>query len=225
MKYIVFGLGTFGSSLAEKLTNHGHEVIGVDKRMEKVDLLKEKITHTICMDATDELSVSGLPLDDTDVVIVTIGEDEGANIMVTALLKNLNVKRLISRALNNLHEKVLKAIGVHEIVHPEEETAERWSKKLCLSNVIDSFELSDNYSIVEIKAPNDFFGKSLKELDLRKKHNLIILTTLIPDNSVEFPDIQLNRQSSGVATPETIVGKNEILVAFGKNEDINKFLK
>ena len=132
MKYIIVGLGNFGASLAQKLTALGNEVIGIDKKMSKVDAFKEKMSHTICMDATDEFTVSGLPLKETDMVIVAIGEDQGANIMTTALFKNLQVKRLISRAINPLHEKVLQAIGVDEIVHPEEETAERWAKKLCL---------------------------------------------------------------------------------------------
>ena len=152
MKILIVGLGNFGASLAQKLTTQGHEVIGIDNSMAKVDAYKEKISHTICMDATDEYTVSGLPLKETDLIIVAIGEDQGANVMTTALFKNLEVKRLISRAINPLHEKVLKAIGVDEIVHPEEETAERWSKKLCLTNVVDSFELNDEYSILEVKA-------------------------------------------------------------------------
>ena len=128
MKYIIFGLGTFGASLAQKLTEQGNEVIGVDLSMAKVDALKEKISHTICMDATDQYTVMGLPLKETDVVIVAIGENQGANIITTAILKNLNVKRLISRAINPIHENVLHAIGIDEIVHPEEETAVRWAK-------------------------------------------------------------------------------------------------
>mgnify|MGYP003379460160 CR=1 FL=1 len=109
-------LGSFGSSLAQKLTELGNEVIGIDTNMKKVDALKDKISHTICIDATDQFTISGLPLKDTDVVIVAIGEDQGANVMVTAIFKNLQVKRLISRAINPLHENVLQAIGVHEIV-------------------------------------------------------------------------------------------------------------
>ena len=81
MKYIIVGLGSFGASLAEKLTAQGNEVIGIDSKMSKVDLLKEKISHTICLDATDETIVSGLPLKDTDMVIVTIGEDKGAKLV------------------------------------------------------------------------------------------------------------------------------------------------
>ncbi|HMP29825.1 MAG TPA: TrkA family potassium uptake protein, partial [Saprospiraceae bacterium] len=164
MKYIIIGLGNFGASLAQKLTEQGNEVIGIDTSMSKVEAYKEKISHTICMDATDEFTVSGLPLMETDIVLVAIGEDQGANIMTTALLKNLEVKRLISRAINPLHEKVLQAIGVDEIVHPEEETAERWAKKLCLSNVVDSFELSDEYSIIEAEVPTDYIGKAIRDV-------------------------------------------------------------
>jgi trk system potassium uptake protein TrkA len=112
------GLGNFSASLAEKFTLQGHEVIGIDHSMSKVEMLKEKISHTICLDAMDEFTVSGLPLKETDVVIIAIGEDQGANVMTTAVFKNLQVKRLISRAINPLHEKVLRAIGVDEIVHP-----------------------------------------------------------------------------------------------------------
>ena len=100
MKYIIVGLGSFGSSLSQKLTAQGNEVIGIDTSMDKIDFLKEKISHTICMDATDEFTVSGLPLADTDIVIVSIGEDQGANIMATAIFKNLQVK---TRPIFNRH--------------------------------------------------------------------------------------------------------------------------
>jgi trk system potassium uptake protein len=226
MKYLVFGLGNFGASLAEKLTSQGNEVIGIDNNMDKVDLLKEKISHTICMDATDEFTVSGLPLKDTDVVIVAIGEDQGANIMVTALLKNFQVKRLISRAINPLHEKVLHAIGVDEIVHPEEETAERWSKKLCLSGLVDSFELSDEYSIVEVNVPSSVIGMQLKEIGFRKNYNLLVLTTM--KKSEEKTDVGRSRNITkvqGVASPELMLEKDDILVVYGSNKDIQAFLK
>lgn len=226
MKYIIFGLGNFGASLAEKLTMQGNEVIGIDNSMEKVDHLKEKISHTICMDATDEFTVSGLPLKETDVIVVAIGEDQGANIMVTALLKNLQVRRLISRAINPLHEKVLQAIGVDEIVHPEEETAERWAKKLCLRGVVDSFELSDEYSIVEVNVPADLIGKKIKDVGFRKNYNLLVLTTL--KNSETAVNVGKHNnvlKVQGVASPELLLEKDDILVVYGSNKDINKLLK
>jgi trk system potassium uptake protein TrkA len=226
MKYIIIGLGNFGASLAEKLTANGNEVIGIDNSMEKVDALKEKVSHTICMDATDQFTVTGLPLKDTDVVIVAIGEHEGANIMVTALFKNLQVKRLISRAINPLHENVLQAIGVDEIVHPEEETAERWAKKLTLKDVVDSFELSSEYSIVEANVPIQYIGKNIGEIKMREKYNLLVLTTIknvIGDTKVGkniiVPKVQ------GVANPDTILEQEDILVLYGSNKDLKDFLK
>lgn len=226
MKYIIIGLGNFGASLAQKLTEQGNEVIGIDTSMSKVDAYKEKISHTICMDATDEFTVSGLPLKDTDIVLVAIGEDQGANVMSTALLKNLKVKRLISRAINPLHENVLQAIGVDEIVHPEEETAERWAKKLCLSNVVDSFELNDDYSIIEAKVPDDYVGKTVREVGFRKEFNLLVLTFI---KKVEVKSAlgktKTETQIQGVASADNTLELGDILVLYGSNKDLQVFLK
>jgi len=118
MKYIVVGLGVFGSSIAEKLAEMDNEVIGVDISMSKVEGIKEKITHAISLDATDMEAIKSLPLNDTDIVIIGIGEDKAANIMASALMKQMKVKRLISRAVDPLQRMVLETMGVNEIIHP-----------------------------------------------------------------------------------------------------------
>ncbi|MBK9152047.1 MAG: TrkA family potassium uptake protein [Saprospiraceae bacterium] len=226
MKYIIIGLGNFGASLAQKLTEQGNEVIGIDANMAKVDAYKEKITHTICMDATDEFVVAGLPLSQTDIILVAIGEDQGANIMTTALLKNLAVKRLISRAINPLHEKVLQAIGVDEIVHPEEETAERWAKKLCLNNVVDSFELSDDFSIIEAIAPAEYIGKAIRDISFRKNHNLLALTVIKKaEEKSLLGKTKTISKILGVISGDYIIEENDILVLYGSNKDLQIFLK
>lgn len=226
MKFIIVGLGNFGGSLAQKLTAQGNEVIGIDTRMEKVDLYKERISHTIQMDATEEFTVSGLPLEETDVVIVAIGEDQGANIMTTALFKNIQVKRLISRAINPLHEKVLEAIGVDEIVHPEEETAERWAKKLCLHNVVDSFELSEDFSIIEVNVPKEYIGKTIREVGFRRRFNLLVLT-IIKKSEVKslLGKTRTEMNIQGIATPDQQLVETDILVLYGSNSDLQKFLR
>lgn len=226
MKYIIVGLGSFGAYLAEKLTEQGNEVIGIDTDMNRVDMFKEKISHTICMDATDEFTVSGLPLKDTDVVIVAIGENKGASIMATALFKNFQVKRIISRAIDVLHEKVLRALGVDEIMHPESESAARWAKKLSLKGVVDSFELSDDYSIIEVKIPQRYNGKTIGESRIRENYNLLVLTTIV--NSVEKSVIGrlVNvTKVRGVANPNDVLSKEDTLVIYGTNSDIKRFLK
>lgn len=225
MKYIIIGLGNFGASLAQKLTEQGNEVIGVDNKMSKVDACKGKISHAICMDSTDQFTMTGLPLKDTDVVIVAIGEDQGANIMTTAVLKNLKAKRLISRAITPLHETVLQAMGVDEIVHPEEETSERWAKKLSLKGVVDSFEINGYYSIVEVAVPKKYVGKNLEEIGFRKKHNLVVLTTIRVVKEKNLLGLSKNvHQVQGVASPDTILNEGDIMVIYGDNKDIKKML-
>ncbi len=227
MKFIIIGLGSFGASLATKLTAQGNEVIGVDLKIEKITALKEHISHTISLDATDPVAFNSLPIKNTDIVIVAIGENEGANIMVTALCKEANVKRLISRAINNLHEKILHAIGVSEIVHPEEETAERWSKKLCLSGLIESFELNSNYSIVEAFVPTIHIGKTIQEIGFREKYEILVLTIL---QKTEL-DSQIGKNRivttilHGIPNPTTRLQEGEIIVLYGNNKNIKDFLQ
>jgi len=226
MKFIIIGLGNFGGSLAEKLTQQGNEVIGVDSRSDKVVALKDKLSHTICMNATDQSTITHLPLKNTDVVMVCIGEDEGANIMVTAHFKNLGVKRLISRSINPLHENVLQALGVNEIVRPEEESAERWAKKLCLRGVVDSFELNKNFSIVEIVVPEKYVGKTIEEVKFRELHNVLILTIIRDTEEKSF----LGRSKTvanvqGIPEPTAMLQLDDIIVIYGANEDLQKFAK
>ncbi|MBX3164745.1 MAG: TrkA family potassium uptake protein [Bacteroidetes bacterium] len=226
MKYIIIGLGNFGASLAQKLTSQGNEVIGIDTSMAKVDANKEKISHTICMDATDEYTVSGLPLKETDIIVVAIGEDQGTNVIVTAIFKNFEVKRLISRAINPLHEKILQAIGVDEILYPEEESAERWAKKLSLNNVVDSFELSPDYSIIEAVVPKEYVGKTVREISFKSTFNLLVLTII---KKVEVKSIlgktKTETQIQGVASADLKLEANDILVLYGSNKDLKNFLK
>lgn len=226
MKYIIAGLGSFGSSLGMALTSQGHEVIAIDSSMQKVEAYKELITHTICMDATDEYTVNGLPIMDTDIVVVAIGEDQGANVMATALFKTLKAKYLISRSINPLHEKVLQAIGVDDIFHPEKESAMRWAKRLSLRYFVDSFSLTEHFSIVEISIPNILIGKTIAALQMEQKFNLKLLSTMRYEH---YEDSFGRRQSKpsiqGLATPEQVLQADDVLVVYGANKHINQFLR
>lgn len=226
MKIIVVGLGNFGASIATKLTLRGNEVIGIDNDINKVEYFKEKISHTIRMDATDEITVAGLPLKDTDIVIVAIGENQGVNVMVTALFKNFKVKRLISRSINPLHEKVLIAIGVDDIARPEQETAERWAKKLCLQGVLDSFELTEDFSIVEADVPQKYINRTIEDINLREKYKLLILT-ILKKEEVEsvIGQTRTTTKAQGVPSSNYVLKKDDILVLYGSNADIQQFLK
>lgn len=226
MKFIIIGLGNFGSSLAQKLTRLGHEVIGVDSKMSKVESFKETITHTICLDSTDPQAVKKLPLEDADMVMVSIGEDEGASILTSALMKQLKVKRLISRAVSPLHETILEAMQIDEIVHPEEETAERWAKKLNISGVVDSFELTGEYNIIEAKVTKNLVGKTLEEIGVRKNYHVIVLTTIktVTEKNMLGISRKVNKVQE-VGNSKTLLEDGDIMVLYGRMTDIKDFLK
>ena len=226
MKYIVIGLGNFGLSLAEKLTKLGNEVIGIDNSMAKVESVKEKISHAICLDATDEYIMNGLPFKDTDIVIIAIGEDTGANIMATAMVKKLHPNRIISRAITPIHETILEAMDVETIIHPEDESAERWAKKLSLKGMVDSFELSINYSIAEISIPDKLIGKTIEQVGFRNNYNLVCVTIIkkIAEKNI-FGKVKRVNQIQGVVTTDTILESADILVIYGENNDIKEFIK
>lgn len=226
MRYIIVGLGNFGSSLGMALTRQGHEVIAIDSSMQKVEAYKEVISHTICMDATDEHTVKGLPITDTDIVIVAIGEDQGENVMATALFKTLKAKRLISRSINPLHEKVLQAIGVDDLIHPEKEAAKRWAKRLSLRYFVDSFELSDNFSIVEISIPVALIGQTVNDLQLAQRFNIRLLSTMRYEYYEDsFGRTQKKPSVQGLAMPEQVLKDKDVLIIYGANKDINQFLR
>ena len=226
MKCIIIGLGNFGASLAEKLTQAGHEVIGVDNQMSKVEALKEKLSHTVRLDCTDQQAVTHLPLQDTDMVMICIGENEGANLMATALMKRLKVKRLISRAMSPLHETVLEAMGIEEIVHPEQETAARWAKKLDLKGVVDSYELTGDYSIVKATVPKHYVGKTLLELGIGRNYNIVVLTTMKVTEEKNLLGVRRKiTKVQGVASAQTILNEGDILVMYGNIKDIGRLLK
>lgn len=218
MKYIILGLGHFGRSLGIHLTELGHEVIGADLNIQIVEQLKDKITHTVCLDTTDREAVSSLPLKDSDAVIVAIGEDEGATLMTTALIKQLGVKRIIGRVVSDLQRTVMEAMQIDEYIMPEEEAAERLAMRLDNIDIVDSFKVSDRYSIIETKVPRKYVGMTLQEANLTNKYKVIVLTTVKVSEG-------LHKEASGIAKSDTLLKENDLLVLFGELSDIKKLIE
>jgi len=225
MKYIVFGLGNFGRALSIRLTELGHEVIGVDNSMEKVEKLRDKITHTVCMDCTDRDAVSALPLKDCDGAIVAIGEDESASLLTTALLKQLGVQRIIGRVVSDLQQVVLEAINIAEYVRPETESALRLAMRLDNMSIVDSFKISDKYSIVEVVVPQRYVGMTLEKANFTNEYKIIVLTTIkVTDVDSSAKGIR-STEVTGIAKSSTMLAAGDILVIFGEFNDINRLIK
>lgn len=224
MKIAVFGLGNFGRSLSVKLTQMGHEVIAIDHDMTKVEGVKSEVSYAVCLESDDPVAMSTLPLSDVDVAVVAIGENEGANIMTTALLVNLKVKRIISRAITPLHEMVLNSMGVTEIMHPEEKAAEGLARKLNLRRLVDQFELPGGFTIAEIVVPDRFVGKPLNQIQELTKRQLGLVTVLRKESEKSFMGRRsIKLGALGVMDPDFTPQKGDILVLFGTKDEVARF--
>jgi trk system potassium uptake protein len=225
MKIIIIGLGNFGSAVASKLSSLGHEVIGVDSNFQKVENVKDKITYAVMLDCTDIQALKTLPIHESDVVLVAIGEDFGASILTTALLKKMDVKRLVSRAISPIHRTILEAIGVIEILSPEEDSAERFVKKIDMSNVLDYLDVSEDYAIVEAVIPTKYIGLSIKDVDFRKKYNINIMTVKQDRETKSITGASyIKTHVIGVVSPDYVFEANDVVLVFGNMTDIKRWL-
>lgn len=225
MKFIVLGLGNYGAALSTKLVLLGHEVIGIDKRLELVEKLNHQITHTIAMDATSPEGIKGLPLNDVDAVINTIGEDEGVNIMASALLVQSGVKRIICRVTSPLQQTVLEAMKIKEFVYPEGDSAERMAYKLDLKGVTDSFQISDRFKLIEVELPKRYIDKTITEIDFLGKYNIQPVTIVREMQSRNFlGTIRTTRVVQGVLKPDTVLREGDKMLLFGDVVNLEKFM-
>lgn len=224
MKFIVIGLGYFGSKLATSLTAQGHEVIGIDNRWERIDELKDSITQVMVMDTTNERAVQSLPLDDTDAVIVAIGEDVGSSILTLSILKNLNVKRVVGRVISPLHQTILHQIGIEETIHPEEDTAISLISSLQLQQALRITEIDSEHIMAELFVPEKYVGHTPETMNLDQRFGLKLIA--IKPEPVEkgvFSKIKKSYSANLDFDIHQKLKRADILVIVGKLKQIQKF--
>jgi trk system potassium uptake protein TrkA len=175
LTFAVIGLGRFGSAMATTLTELGQDVIGVDGNEERVQKHADTIRSAMQLDATDERALRAAGIQDVDVAVISIGENIEASLLAVMLVKDLGVPRIIAKAVTPLHGRILERIGVNRVIFPEREMAIRVAHSLVVANVLDYIELSRDFSIIEMPAPVEFAGKSLKELQLRNRYGLTLI--------------------------------------------------
>lgn len=208
-QFIVIGLGRFGTSVAETLYALGNDVLAVDIDEERVQSIADRVTHAVQVDANDEASLRALGIGNFDVAIISIGSDIQANILSTLLVKEMNVKHIITKANNAMHAKVLYKIGANRVIFPERDMGIRVAHNLCSSSILDYIELSPDFSIAEIVTPNDWVGSSLKELDLRVRFGINVVA-IKRDNDINVSP-----------TANEIITEGDIIVAIGGTPELN----
>lgn len=225
MKFIILGLGNFGSNLSKALIKDGHEVFGVDLNISKVEKFKEELTHTVAIDVNDEQSINHLPLTDTDVAVVAIGEDVGSSVSATALLKKYFKGRIIARSINEIHTSILEAMGIDEILKPEEEYAYELAHRINVREALKSMDLPGDFEIMEVRIPKPIVGMTLKDLDIKNKFEAHIVTVIkqTPTKNI-FGNQVMNANVFGILHSTYMFEADDILLIFGKIKNINRFL-
>lgn len=173
--YIVIGLGRFGAEVARQLSALGCEVLAMDTQADLVQEISSQITHAVVGDATDKEVLRALGAGSFDCAIVAIGDDLSASVLATMNLQELGVSKIVCKAHDETHRKVLKKLGADRVVIPEQENASRLARSLSSPNVLDYIELSEDYGILEVPAPKSWVGKTLKELNVRAKLGVNII--------------------------------------------------
>lgn len=171
----VIGLGTFGAKTASRLFEKGAEVLAIDSNPELVDRIKDRVSHAICIDVTQERSLRAVNISEVDTAIVAIGDNIEMSIMAVAMLRKLGVGRVVARATSPLHEHVLREIGASEIIKVEEEMGEIVASKIAAPHVLQRYNFAAGYSIVELKLGKSFEGKTLVESQIRQNYSLNIV--------------------------------------------------
>jgi trk system potassium uptake protein TrkA len=175
LSFAVIGLGRFGAAMATTLTELGQDVIGIDGNEEAVQKLADVIGAAVALDATDERALRTAGVQDVDVAVISIGENIEASLLAVMLVKDLGVPRIIAKAVSPLHGRILERLGVNRVIFPEREMAMRVAHSLVVANVLDYIELSRDFSIIEMPAPEEFAGRSLKDLQLRNRFGLTLI--------------------------------------------------
>jgi len=168
--FVVIGLGVFGRTVAVTLARLGHQVLAVDRNGEEAQRVAGELDAVVTLDATDEAALKELGLEGVSCAVVAIGvEAMESSILVTALLKQMGVPRIVARALSDLHARVLLAVGAHEVVSPEVEMGQRLARRLAEPTVLERLELGEGAELAEVEAPGSFVGRTLVELDVRRR--------------------------------------------------------
>ncbi|MFB9861486.1 potassium channel family protein [Salinicoccus siamensis] len=211
--YAVIGLGRFGASIVRELIELEMDVLAVDIDENRVNEYADIATKSAIGDTTDERVLKNLGLGNFDNVIVAIGDNIQSSILTTLLLKDMGVKHVSVKAQNNYHARVLDKIGADMVIHPERDMGKRIAHKLASTSVLDYLELSDEHSIVEIKAQENLADQSLLDLDIRAEYGVSVIAIKRDEDIIVSPDPTVNIQ------------RDDILIVIGDDQDLTRFEK
>ncbi len=222
-KFFIIGLGNFGFNIALTLVENNCEVLGMDSSRDAVQHARDFISHAIIGDAANKEVLESLALRDFDGAIISIGQDMGASILISLYIKEIGIPRIIVRAISEDHGKILRMIGVTDVIFPEKDMAVRVANKLALKNAMDYLPITDDYGIIEVTPPKSFVGKSLKELQISTRFGCqIIGLKYPPPEGVSSGIDEKNYKIKIAPTAHDVISADAIMIVIGKHADIDR---
>lgn len=212
-EFAVIGLGRFGTSLALALMASGHTVLGIDQDAQLVQRLADDLTQAVILDATDEDALREVDIGLFDTVVVAIGADFESNLLTTVSLKSLGVRHVICKAVTDRQREILLRVGADEVVQPEHDAGRLLAEQLTAPAVLARLHLGPAHDIVELLTPRSIAGKSLLELDLRRRLGVTVLLIKRENDLIVSPSADTRLLEGDLLV---VVGRNEALEAFGK---------
>jgi len=211
-RFAVIGTGSFGYHVAKALYENKNEVIAIDRNKDRVQAIEPFCTSAMVQDVTDMEGLKGLGLEEMDAVIVSTGANIKPSILICFYLSRLGIKRIIAKAEDDDHGEILIQLGATEIIRPGVDMAHRLAMRLTSPNIVEFLPLGEDYTIAHVEPPPSFIGKSLKDLDLRKRYevNIIAIKESDPERFVMVPNADFT------------VEENDILIILGKETDLTK---
>ena len=207
---LIIGVGRFGKHVAIKLSELGHEIMAVDKDEERLNEIMPYVTNGQIGNSVNEAFLKSLGVKDYDICFVAIGEDFQSSLETTCLLKELGAKKVIARAERDGQAKFLQRNGADEVVYPEKQLASWIAIKYSSDHILDYIEIDETCSIYEVDVPKEWVGKTIGNIDIRKKFNINIIA------------VKENGKANAFVTPDTLLTDNKTLLVLGENKMLNK---
>lgn len=211
-RFCVIGLGNFGFHVASTLYAEGHEVVAIDQDREKVQRVQGHSSYAIIGDAASKDFLRGQGIAEMDAVVVSTGERSHLATLITLYLKELKARRIVVKAISEDHGRILEKIGASDVIFPEKDMAIKTAKGLSSPNILEFIPLAEDFSITEAAAPVHYLGKTLIELDLRRRYNVTVIGVkdVLTDHFVPLPP------------PDYLVKDSDMLVLIGKTADVEQ---
>lgn len=210
-EFAIIGLGRFGRSVAQHLEAHGYTVLGIDLSPQIVQNFAGQITQAVALDSTNEEALKMVDITSFDTVVVAIGTDFEANLLTTVALKNLGIRRVITKALNKRQEEILLRVGADRVIRPEYDAGQRLAEELITPAMLEKLHLGADHSVLELVAPKSLLWQTLAQTNIRSRYGVTVLV--------------IKRSEKLLVSPpaDCILQEGDILVVLGSNKDISRF--